>query len=191
MADYYENMQRWRRWRCPGVCSLHDDRLIRLFKRTWDRLLPHDRRLLRAVVGWVRERHEDDYHPDSMMGHADQLPGESVEGGMAYIADGDYEIALAPDLCDEYTESAVIGLIAHELALAALRHVATEPSRRCMRAARPEEYKVLTEAGEWEADHRAWVWGFSVEILALQEATYPHDNPWMWVYEEQPTAEGE
>jgi hypothetical protein len=60
-----------------------------------------------------------------------------------------------------------------------------------MRAARPEEYKVLTEAGEWEADHRAWVWGFSVEILALQEATYPHDNPWMWVYEEQPTAEGE
>lgn len=178
---FFEQYPRWSRGGYPGEPHLLDKTLIALFKKTWRRLPKHDRALLRELIFQVREATSRDETPLGSTSIVDD--GEPLEGGMGYVADMNYEIVLYPDRYREFSDAAVIGIIAHELAHAAPRHMRMAPSLALMIHYSREEYEKIKQVHEWEADHRAWVWGFSEEIEETWKALGHSEPPWLWEYE--------
>ena len=191
--EAYAEMERNREWTeegYPGGLFLRDERLIRFFKETWQRLPEYDREFLEYLIGFVREAGAFGLERGAgRAGHASAVQGESVADGVPYIADGTYEIVLYLEDLEGRSDAFIVGVIAHELAHAVLRHISMAPSREFCWKAYPEAAEMIGRVHEWEADHRAWVWGFHEEIQEVWSTLGQEDVPWLFRYELNETEE--
>ena len=146
----------------------------------WAKLPKHDQTLLRELVSTVKDGDDGD---ENTLGSVSTVDGGVLTGGLEHVVDGGYEIRLFPNRYGGYSDEAITGIIAHELAHVALRHMSMAPSLEIMDRHFPEEYERIKEVHEWEADHRAWIWGFYEEIQETWK-TLGHENPpWLVLYE--------